>query len=116
KSIVFQQGDNFFAVNLVDNEWIQLTNFSRGTAGAGAGMGMGAGMRGGQGGGAAMNMVQGGGQNAGAATQGGRNQHPQNPWLKTDQLGLFDVLKENKRMDSVRRAQRAEAPAAPQQL
>lgn len=118
KSIVFQQGDNFFAVNLVDNEWIQLTNFSRGTPGAaaGAGMGMGAGMRGGQGGGAAMNMVQGGGQNAGAATQGGRNQHPQNPWLKTDQLGLFDVLKENKRMDSVRRAQRAEAPAAPQQL
>lgn len=118
RSIVFQQGDNFFAVNLVDNEWIQLTNFSRGAAGAaaGTGMGMGAGARGGQGGGTAMSMGQGGGQGAGAATQAGRNQHPQNPWLKNDQLGLFDVLKENKRMDSVRRAKRAEAPAAPQQL
>lgn len=75
KSVIFQQGDDFFAWHLERNELEQLTNFAR----EGGGMGR--------------------REGAGRASQ-------QNQWLQEDQLALFDVLRENKRMDSVRRARR----------
>lgn len=87
KSIVFQQGANFFALHLERMELEQLSNFNQGgMSGSATG-----GMRGGGSG----------------ASSGGRSQESeQNLWLNEDQLALFDVLKEEKRMDSVRRAQR----------
>jgi dipeptidyl aminopeptidase/acylaminoacyl peptidase len=115
QKIIFQQGDNFFSVSLQENEWVQLTNFARGGGNsAAAGAGMGAGARGGMGAGALS--IAGGNAQGGAqgGAQGPRNQHPQNPWLRTDQLALFDVLKENKHMDSVRRVQRNELAVAPE--
>jgi len=104
KSIVFQQGDNFFALYLESNELVQLSNFSRGGSGA----------AGGQSG--AMFGMGGRGQMAGAAQRGGRGgaESVQNSWLQADQLALFDVMQENKRMDSVRRAQREGQRSEPQ--
>jgi len=104
KSVVFQQGDNFFAVYLESNELVQLSNFSRGASGA----------AGGQAG--AMFAMTGRGQSAGTPqrTGGGGQESRQNSWLNADQLGLFEVLQENKRMDSVRRVQREEQRPEPQ--
>lgn len=87
KSIVFQQGENFFALHLERMELEQLSNFNQGgTSGSAIG-----GMRGG---------------GSGASSSGRSQESEQNLWLNEDQLALFDVLKEEKRMDSVRRAQR----------
>ena len=104
KSIVFQQGDNFFALYLESNELVQLSNFSRGGSGA----------AGGQSG--AMFGMGGRGQMATATQRGGRGgaESVQNSWLQADQLALFDVMQENKRMDSVRRAQREGQRSEPQ--
>lgn len=86
KSIVFQQGENFFALHLEKLELEQLSHFSQGGS-SGTTF---AGMRGGAG-----------------ASSGGRSQESeQNRWLNEDQLALFDVLKEDQRIDSLRRAQR----------
>ncbi len=102
KSIIFQQGDNFFELHLDKNELVQLSNFNRGSGGA-AGAGVLMGMGGGR------------SQTATAPQRGGRgSESRQNEWLNTDQLDLFDVLQENKRMDSVRRAQREGQRTVPQ--
>lgn len=107
KSVVFQQGDNFFALYLESNELVQLTNFTRMNApGGGAGGSQMAAMFGMGGRGQTTTGTQGSGRGGAASVQ--------NKWLNTDQLELFDVLQENKRMDSVRRAQRNEQRSEPQ--
>lgn len=75
KSIIYQQGDNFYALSLEKQELIQLTNFQRS------------------------------GSNTRPPSRG-QNLSAQDQWLQNDQLELFDVLKESKRQDSIRRAMR----------
>lgn len=106
KSVVFQQGDNFFELYLDRNELVQLSNFTRGGGNTGAGTGQAGAMFG----------MGGRGQMTGAVPRSGRGgqESQQNSWLNTDQLNLFEVLKENKRMDSVRGAQRDQQRAEPQ--
>lgn len=84
KNVIFMQGDNFFALALDNNELVQLTNFTRSAPGSR------------------------GGNNRGAMSE-----TEQNAWLKNDQLELFDVLKENKHMDSLRRSRMEELRAEP---
>jgi len=94
--VFYARGDNYYAVTLNGGLTQQLTNFTRGAAGATlplaptlAGGGAGRGGRGGQGGGA-----QGGaaGGRGGAAQTA--NLNDQERWLRNQQMDLFDVLKE----------------------
>lgn len=88
KSVVFQQGDNFFSLHLDKNVIEQLTDFRQSS---------------------------GTGPMAGTRPTGGRSgqESVQNKWLQNDQLDLFDVLRENKRMDSIRRLSREELRTEP---
>lgn len=90
ESVIFSQGDNFFQLSLKDNTLVQLTNFVRGGGGGNQAASTAFGMFG-------ANSQRGSSSSADNA---------QNAWLKKDQLELFDVLKDAKYMDSVRRAQR----------
>ncbi len=83
KSIVFQQGDNFFTLSLEKQELIQLTNFQRGEGGSGR------------------------------SAERESRLSTQDKWLQEDQMELFDVLKEGKRQDSIRQAQREASRGEP---
>lgn len=90
ESIIFTQGDNYFQLSLKDNTITQLTNFVRGGEGSGNGMSA-AGF---------------GTRNASRNEASSSKVGIQDNWLKNDQLELFEVLRDAKYMDSLRRANR----------
>ena len=77
RHVYFQQGDNLFSLSLDNGEWAQLSNFTREGRAAGR-------------------------PGSGRADQVNR----QSKWLADDQLALFDVLRQRKRQDSIRDAER----------
>ncbi|MXV17684.1 S9 family peptidase [Hufsiella ginkgonis] len=105
--VLFMKGDNLFSMNLTGGELVQYTNFTRQAAGAapapvaGAGRGQGGGFGGGGFGGR-----QGGGA-AGQAQSGGNKQ---DTWLRNEQLGLFEVIREKDKDAKTAAAERRSLP------